>query len=327
MQLHPMLADGAVLPAGKALCISGSGTGAVRVEFAGRITRGVCKNGEFRVFLPSMTYGGPYELTVTDEVGSVTCRDVYVGEVYLIAGQSNMQFKLRESSFPQEEYFTDPLLRTFSTARPEIGERFCPDDGWVQATPDTIADLTAVGILMGMELRRRKDVAIGLITCYQGASIIESWMPERLANQPEFRLDVRDKHTDHFYAQWNNAGYLYDYYFTPIIPYPLTGVAWYQGESDAAEAEARIYRDELCAMIDAWRSDLLDPELPFAVVQIADFDGNQSAGWKMIQQAQMDVNDPERRIYTVICRDVCEKDQIHPPTKLPLARRLADVFC
>ncbi len=327
MKLSPIFADGAIFPARHAILIFGEGVGAVTVRFAGNVVRTVAKDGKFRAFLPPTEYGGPYDLTVSDAENTVTLSDIYVGEVYLIAGQSNMQFKLHESAFPKENYFDDPLLRVFSTKRFEDTDVFHPEDGWVGVSKENAGDFSAIGVMTGMELRKKKNVAIGLVTCYQGASVIESWLPKEVSELPELTIPDGEKYRDHFhdrYGGWNHAGDLYDFNFSQVVPFQFSGVLWYQGESDASDGEARIYKDELLAMISVWRSDLCDPELPFYIVQIADCDSRDWPCWHAIQKAQADAADDRKKIYCVVCRDVCESSCIHPTKKYELSKRLAD---
>lgn len=330
MKLSSIFSDGAIFPAHRSICVYGEGTGAVCVQFAGNTVYSDAKDGKFRVFLPPMPYGGPYELTVSDAEDTVTFRDVYVGEVYLMAGQSNMQFKLKESAFPKDEYFSDPLLRVYSTDRIEGSDVYRAKDGWVSVTRENAGEFTAIGVMMGNELRKMKNVAIGLVTCYQGASVVESWMPKTVAELPCFTIPDSEKFGDHFSAKfgsWNHAGDLYEAVFRQVVPYQMNGVVWYQGESDASDGEARIYKDELLAMIDVWRSDLLDPTLPFYIVQLADCDSRSWPCWRAIQQAQADAANDEKKIYCVVCRDVCESSTIHPTQKAELSRRLAEMIC
>lgn len=88
-----------------------------------------------------------------------------------------------------------------------------------------------------------------------------------------------------------------------------------------------MYDKEVCALIDTWRSDLKNNKLPFVIVQIADFcySPNKEA-WKLVQKAQYEVQNMRENVTTVISRDVCENDDIHPKTKDKLAERIAEVL-
>ena len=87
-----------------------------------------------------------------------------------------------------------------------------------------------------------------------------------------------------------------------------------------------MYDKELCLLIDRWRQDFDDPVLPFILIQIADYLPRNDSGWKAVQIAQTRVPQMRENVYMVVSADVCEKDNIHPPTKLYLAQRVADLL-
>ena len=109
------------------------------------------------------------------------------------------------------------------------------------------------------------------------------------------------------------------------MPFSVSAVVWYQGESDASDGEAPFYRDELKLLIDTWRKDLGDASLPFVIVQIAEHSG-KGESWRVIQKAQYEIQHEVNDVKTVISADVCEKDVIHPPTKDRLSKRIADAL-
>lgn len=78
----------------------------------------------------------------------------------------------------------------------------------------------------------------------------------------------------------------------------------------------------LQSLIRVWRKAFRNPSLPFVVVQIADFTPCLNEGWRLVQKAQLDVQNTAEKVKTVISADVCEKDNIHPPTKHLLAGRI-----
>ena len=209
MKLAPIFSNGAIFPAHKNICIFGEAKGIVTVSLAQKTVCTAVKDGKFRAFLPPFPYGGPFELSIRDEDESLIFSDIYFGEVYLMSGQSNMQLKLHETNFPQDKYFDDPLLRVFSTDRIQDTEVYHSGDGWMSVSKENAADLTAIGILTGEELRRNKDIPIGIITCYQGASVIESWLPKEFSKFSPLSIPDSEKFSDHFddiFGQWNHSG-------------------------------------------------------------------------------------------------------------------------
>ena len=188
-------------------------------------------------------------------------------------------------------------------------EHFKPTDGWVTAQKDTIGHWSAIGYLAGNEIAQRKDIAVGIICAYQGGSVIESWVPKGTFESHGIIIDEADKTGSHIYYNgshpWNEPGLLYNFALQWAVPFQLTGVVWYQGESDATAAEAAVYEQELGIMIDIWRKDFRREDLPFCVIQIADFDGRDDADWRRLQQAQLDIQNSRPYVKTVISKDVC----------------------
>ncbi|MBP5227806.1 MAG: hypothetical protein J6336_10525 [Kiritimatiellae bacterium] len=325
MKPAPIFSSHMVFAAGRPIRIHGTGEGKALAVFNGKRAEAVAANGNWSLELPAEPYGGPYTLDLTLDGRTVTFEDIYVGEVYLLAGQSNMQFKLGESDTAKERYEDLPLMRSFSLPRPEP-EPHTPADGWVPCTKNDAGNWSAIGYHFGRTLQAKKGIAIGLINAYQGASIIQSWMPAALANQPAFVLPKEELHFDAthaYFSKWNRPGILYEKAFRLIGTYPVSGVLWYQGESNTGKGEYAVYADLLAAMIGQWRKDLLHPDLPFAVIQIADYDHRKDAAWKAIQAAQLRV--PERcpHVTAVKCADICSSGNIHPPEKEALGKRLA----
>lgn len=334
IQLSPLFCDHMVLPARKPIRVYGSGSpDSIRVSLNGLTAPAV---GAFPVGcgvtwiaeLPPMTYGGPYDLTVTRFDETVVLRDVYVGEVVLLGGQSNMQFKMKESRVENPgDFCGNPLLRLFTLDRIEDSDKYHTRDGWIVCEREDVGEWSAIGYHTGMNLTAALGCAVGLIACYQGASVIESWIPAGECDS--LYVPMEQRHIDHtyeVYQVWNGDGVLYESMFRPLIPLAMSAVAWYQGESDTTVAEAAVYTDELAAMIRRWRADLRDPALPFALIQIADFAPRADAGWWNLQAAQAKAAEVIPGTELVVIRDVCETHEIHPATKSGLSARLADAL-
>ncbi len=95
MELNPIFSSHMVLQAGKPVRIFGTGDGHISVGFCGDIADADSTEGKWLVELPAREYGGPYEMKINLGNDVIKLDDIYIGEVYLLAGQSNMQFKLK----------------------------------------------------------------------------------------------------------------------------------------------------------------------------------------------------------------------------------------
>ncbi|MBO5870792.1 MAG: hypothetical protein J6Q89_08595 [Clostridia bacterium] len=329
MKLDSIFTSNMVFAAGKPIRIYGEGSGLVEISFAGKSTSFYSDGDIWLVEFEPMEYGGPFELKAVFENETVVLNDIYVGDVYLFAGQSNMMFKLQESTAPESMYETNDMLRLFSTDRIEKSDRFTSKDGWVKSKKDEVGYWSAIAYLTANEVVKTKNVAVGVISAHQGASVIESWLPEGVPASLGISLADNEKHIDHFYEEfkeWNQDGKLYSYALAQVFPFAVSGVVWYQGESDTTIEEANVYDKELSAFIDVVREGFFDSELPFIVIQIADFDNRTDEAWKLLQQKQYDIQFNVPNVKTVISSDVCESDNIHPATKHKLANRVAQVL-
>ena len=329
MKLNKIFTSHMVFPSGKPIRVYGEGKGSASVSFAGKTVQVMSDRDEWCIELGAMDYGGPYEMTVTLNNCQTLLEDIYIGEVYVVAGQSNMQFKLKESTCSKEAYKTNELLRFFVADRIEEGEPFNSDDGWQICREDMVGNLSALGYLAGNDISIQKGVAVGIICCYQGASVIESWVPEKTFSKLGIDIAPEQKRESHYceeYSKWNKEGTLYTKMLSQIVPYSVSAIVWYQGESDASAQEGKVYAKELAALIDIWREQFKNRELPFVVVQLADIDeqeGIDHEGWKLVQKAQIDIQNMRENVKTVVCSDVCEAFDIHPPTKDKLAKRIS----
>jgi sialate O-acetylesterase len=117
---------------------------------------------------------------------------------------------------------------------------------------------------------------------------------------------------------------LYNGMINPIIPYPIKGVIWYQGEGNAYKAFQ--YRYLLKAMITSWRKKWNQGDFPFLIAQLANFKlpvknpGNSQ--WAELREAQaMALELPDTGLAVLI--DIGDAYDIHPKDKQTVGKRLA----
>ena len=132
--LNSIFGSNMIMQANAPVRLFGSGDGNVAITFNGE-RREATSNGEWLIEFDAVDYGGPYDIMV--ELGGIfsTLKNVYFGDVILLGGQSNMQFKLRESSEPLENYKGNENVRLFTVDRMENGESFSSRDGWIPLKP------------------------------------------------------------------------------------------------------------------------------------------------------------------------------------------------
>lgn len=119
---------------------------------------------------------------------------------------------------------------------------------------------------------------------------------------------------------------LYNQMVHPLVDYPIKGVIWYQGESNAYPEAAYEYRDQFRAMIRDWREAWGQDELPFLWVQLANFmepaDGTGPSDWAMLRESQGEALSLPGTAQ-VVAIDLGVADDIHPRNKQAVGARLA----
>jgi sialate O-acetylesterase len=113
----------------------------------------------------------------------------------------------------------------------------------------------------------------------------------------------------------------------PLFAFPIKGVLWYQGESNADNVEeARNYREQFQNLIKDWRKSWHKPELAFYWVQLANFITNRdtefSSPWAIVREAQTAALELPNTGQAVII-DVGNPNDIHPRDKKTVGTRLA----
>ena len=107
--------------------------------------------------------------------------------------------------------------------------------------------------------------------------------------------------------------------------FPIKGVIWYQGESNAFNVEqSQAYADQFKAMIRGWRHDFKDPAMPFLFVQLAAYEMNpyrHGVTYPLLRDSQTAALELDHTGMAVAI-DLGEPFNIHPPHKIPLSERL-----
>ncbi len=322
MKLADIFTDHMVLQRGKPIAVFGEGAGRGRIALGDAAVEFEAEDG-FLIHLPPMEAGGPYEMTVTLNDETVTLTDILIGDVYLAGGQSNMQFRVEESTdiprIPNER------VRVYTEGHGADENRtvWCDQKPWQVATPEALERFTAIGYDVGRMLCEELDVPVGILSCNIGASRVDAWTAPEVVETPDYQQMLGNKHWDWHFYKFNQDSWCYRNKLLPVVPYGIRGVLWYQGESNRLEEEAVHYHTLLNRLIDNWR-DLWGEDLPFYVVQIAPFADDPTNDWPHIRQAQ------ERAAkeipYTYLCTLVHtgESDNIHPTKKHRLAEELTN---
>ena len=161
--------------------------------------------GRWRTTLPARSAGGPVDLVVTSGGERVQATDLLVGDVWVLSGQSNMEWTLATADDAEAVVATadDPGLRHFLVPKSfaSMPQDELAGGSWAVASPETIGGFSAVGTFFARDIRAHHDVPIGLLHTSWGGSRIEPWMSADILGLSTAEVDaLRDQEaTRQFY--------------------------------------------------------------------------------------------------------------------------------
>ncbi len=181
VKLPTLVADHMVVQRGLPVHIWGKADPgeAVSVNFRGETGTAVADDlGQFSVYLTPGAAGGPFEMRVKG-TNEIVLKDILVGDVWVAAGQSNMEWPIQWAGAPETEMAaaSHPRIR-LSRAMHRVSE-YAFDDlygtPWAECRPEAVAGFSAVGYHFGRNLQEKLGVPIGLIQIAWGGTPIDSW--------------------------------------------------------------------------------------------------------------------------------------------------------
>ncbi len=286
--------------------------------------------------------------------------DVIVGDVWLAAGQSNMKWPLRQAAGGAAAGRDAPdrlrLLRFSEAATGDAGAytadqftRLAPDryfsGGWRAADLRAAAEFSAVAWFFARRLADElKDVPVGVIQVAVGGTPIEAWI-DRAALTEGFPDLVQGNWLDNprvgaWCRQRARAnlrsgagpaddlgpahpfkpGFQWAAGIAPLAPFPVKGVLWYQGESNAEEDWQIADHDRLFPLlVSSWRT-AFGRDLPFLFVQLP---GLQRPHWPAFRESQRRSLDRLPGLGMAVTIDLGDPRDVHPADKQPVGERLA----
>lgn len=207
MKLSNIFSHGMVLQRNKNIMISGTTkpTHSVCLTFLEKTYETISNlHGEFSIELDALEPGGPYQMEiVADE--KVTIKDILIGDVWVLGGQSNMELPLyRTQDLFEDEVkrINEPLIRQFAV--PQVYDFHAPrqeflSGTWTSATQSDVMNFSAVGYFFAQKVFENNGVPIGLIQSAVGGTPIEAWMSEKTLRQINQYDDLFDQNKDDAY--------------------------------------------------------------------------------------------------------------------------------
>lgn len=279
--------------------------------------------GRWEVVVGPYPAGGPHDLIVESQGLDPLKSIVWMGDVYLCSGQSNMQWSLRQTLSTDET-----IERVSSTENcflflvPKEGAPLPKDSvpaRWSRLNQQTALDFSAVALYFAHHLRQSaemENVPIALIDASYGGTLAEAWISAERAASDLAEETLRDS-----FFGWKPAS-MYNGMIAPVVPSGLRGVLWYQGESNCHDPQQ--YVRLMSVLIRDWRERFVNPDLPFLIVQLPNFvDSFVGGHFTWIREAQSEIVRHNAKTHLVVSIDTADGFDLHPKEKEEIGRRLA----
>jgi len=326
------------------------------------VTTQTNSEGDWTIELQTPKAGGPYTLTFSDGE-ELTLKNVMVGEVWLGGGQSNMEVpvgfwtnnseeEVRNANFPNIR-----LLRVKKVTSMQPLDRFhlaLASDGWQECSPESVREFSALAYFFACGLWNELQVPIGIIQDCWGGSKIEPWTRREVLEGVYGSIDrmayLQSKNYDYqtLKSIYDNRKFLseqgvekeppmsddpdqqhmetalWNAMINPLVGFPLKGFIWYQGCSNCGAPDR--YEANFQALIEDWRSQFGNPNMPFYFVQLANFGEvktiHPESAFAMLREAQAAaLHLPNTGM--VVNIDMGLVDNVHPKTGRIFGARMA----
>lgn len=357
LRLSELYTDRMVLQRDRPLTIRGMANvgDKVTVTVAGQKQSVVTSSdGKWAVTLQPLKAGGPYTLAIAANKQKLIYNDVLAGEVWLCSGQSNMEFYLNWSSTAQRDipqsgndqirlfdmkarWRTDAVEWDASVLDSLNHLQYYTDTKWTACSPATVGSFSAVAYYFGKMLQDSLKVPVGLICNAIGGSPTEAWI-DRSTLEYEFPAILRNWTQNDFIQDWVRGRaalnvkkavskqqrhpyepcYLYEAGIRPLEQFPVKGMIWYQGESNAHNREAHEKLFKL--LVQSWRKNWGDGSLPFYYVQLSSIN---RPSWPWFRDSQRKMTDEIPHTGMAVSSDHGDSLDVHPKNKQPIGERLA----
>ncbi|MDD3155161.1 MAG: sialate O-acetylesterase [Victivallaceae bacterium] len=306
-----------------------------------KITGRAGTDGRWELTLPPQkASAAPETLTIRGK-NTVVFHDVLVGDVWLFAGQSNMQFPL-QSLRESKEFSTvaeEPNFRMFTVPhnwhrreQPRLG------GSWQRSTAQAAKIFSAIAYLVGRELACKTKIPQGIIVVAFGGCNVESMcradsfrkakLPREITSSQENAIALWHAMPDQEIQKSPQLlpSALYNAMVHPLGPLAVKGMVWYQGETNLEEG--LIYLEKLRALALSWRDCFRQKDLPIYLIQIPPYryEKNHPDQLPILWLAQSFFSRLDQRTALFSTSDCGDPNDLHPREKRALAKRLVNLL-
>lgn len=315
------------------------------------------KNGNWKIEIAPLKTEQTYELDICSQTNQYHFKNILAGDVWLCSGQSNMAFQMKES-VPEEveeqlryasqcldirlynrkvRWETTPAAWSSAALDSVNNHVYYQDARWDMCSEETVRQASAVAFAFGRMLADSLQVPIGLILNPVGGSPVESWI-DRKTLEFDFPDVLYVWQENDFIQPWvrerakqnmeyassklqrhpYEPAYLFESGISPLKGFPIKGVIWYQGESNAHNIEAHEKLFPL--LVRSWRSFWEKEDLPFYYVQLSSLN---RPSWPQFRDSQRRLMYTVPDVGMVVSSDRGDSLDVHPRYKKEVGERLA----
>lgn len=347
-------------------------------------------DGNWKVLFPSLKAGGPYTAFITSSPYKINreeenltvkidysirhiipkrmsspkgksssqvieLKNIFIGEVWICSGQSNMDFPLCDAVNSKDEMLKaqnnshlfllnrEPIAGTDNTSwdsslLSSVNRLEYFSGSWKICDSNSAKDFSAVAYYYGKQIQHQLNVPVGLIQVAVGGSTTESWIDRKsMEHHPVLVNELTNWRKSDFFMDWvrqradtnlkhsSNSkqrhpfdpSYNFEAGINDLIGFPVKGVLWYQGESNAHNTE--LHETLFSELVRSWRSHW-GYELPFYFVQLSSLN---RPTWAHFRASQFELQKRIPSTYMAVTSDLGEKENVHPRHKKEVGDRLA----
>ena len=357
LSLSPLYTDGMVIQRNKPIVFRGKANAGetVKVNFNGHMLSAITNDaGKWKITFPAEKAGGPYKAQISTKKEKLTIKDIYVGEVWLCSGQSNMELPVnavqsKTQDLNEADSQTRLHLFNMSAIYPTTAvawsanacdsvnrHQYLHIGPWRNCSQESLGGFSAVAYHFGKKLADSLQVPVGIICNAVGGTTTESWIDRHTLEQ-RMPAILRDWYHGDFGMKWAREralqnisvsknplqrhpyapAYMFETGMLPLKGYSIKGVVWYQGESNAHNMELH---ERLFPMLQkSWRNFFHNLELPFYFVQLSSLN---RPSWPRFRDSQRRMASRLRNTWMAVTTDVGDSLDVHYTNKKPVGERL-----
>lgn len=280
-----------------------------------------------------------------------TITDLLCGDVWVAAGQSNMQMSLDgtnwstvtngSSEIANANYPNIRLIRPVDmwqqASTPQTQENTF-NGGWQVCSPSTVGGYTAVGYFLARQLFQDQNIPIGIIQAAVGGTRIEAWTPlAGLQSISEYagwytKATTTNLESGQTYNRKNFPTGNYNGMIAPFTHNPVKGIIWYQGEENLGQdipSAQYEYGNKFKATIQSWRTVWNIADLPVIFTELANYPYNSrwATGIDALPKfiVQQRTATKLANVYGITISDISDFTNIHPANKQDVGARMGNI--